>query len=76
MQKYFKVVDFTLFIGDQKIPSLKLPTDRRQLNSQLAIGSVGRPVVLFLTSDSRQRERKIFFNSFGLSVPPKFASES
>ena len=54
MQKYFDVVDHALFIWDQKVPLLMLPMDRGQLKSQLAVGSVGRPVVLFLASDSRQ----------------------
>ena len=54
VQKCFEVVDFALFILDQKVPPLMLLTDRRQLKSQQAVGSVGRPVVLFLASDSRQ----------------------
>ena len=54
MKSWSEVDDFVLFIWDQKVPQLMLPTDRRQLKSQLAVDSVGRLVGKFLASDRRQ----------------------
>ena len=55
---------------------LMLAMDKTQLKSQLVVGSIRRPVLPKLASDSRQRVWKIFFNSFGCPMPLMLASES
>ena len=54
VQSYFEVVDFVLFIWYQKISQLMFLIDRRQMKSQLAIGSIERPVDQLLASECRQ----------------------